>query len=99
MIFLLFRKIGNISKTLPKNLGTIIIKHANPCGVSINKNKINSYKEAYSCDPLSAFGGIISCNYKINNKIAIELNKHFFEVVIGLGFNKNALKILKRKKI
>ena len=88
----------NISKTFTKGSGTVIVKHENPCGVSINKNKINSYKEAYSCDPLSAFGGIISCNYKINNKIAIELNKHFFEVVIGLGFNKNALKILKKKK-
>ena len=88
----------NISKTFTKGSGTVIVKHENPCGVSINKNKIISYKEAYSCDPLSAFGGIISCNYKINSKIAIELNKHFFEVVIGLGFNKNALKILKKKK-
>ena len=88
----------NISKTLPKNLGTIIIKHANPCGVSINKNKINSYKEALACDPISAFGGIVSCNFIVNKKLAIELNKIFLEVVIGLGFEKEALKILKKKK-
>ena len=36
----------SVSNTLPKNTGTVIVKHANPCGVSINKNKIKSYKEA-----------------------------------------------------
>ena len=88
----------NLSKTFPKNIGTVIVKHANPCGVSLNKNKVNSYKEAYACDPVSAFGGIVSCNFKVNNKLAVELNKLFIEVIIGVGFDKNALKILKRKK-
>ncbi len=88
----------NISQTLPKNTGTVIVKHANPCGVSVNKSKIDSYKEALACDPISAFGGIVSCNFKINKKIAVELNKIFLEVVIGLGFDKDSLKILKKKK-
>ncbi len=87
-----------ISKSLPKNIGTVIIKHANPCGVSINKDKVKSYKLALSCDPVSAFGGIVSCNFKINKKLAIELNKIFLEVVIGNGIQSDALKILKRKK-
>ena len=88
----------NISKSLPKNTGTVIIKHANPCGVSANKNKIKSYKEALACDPISAFGGIVSCNFKINKSIAKELNKLFLEVVIGIGFEKESLKILSKKK-
>ncbi len=88
----------NISKTLPKNIGTVIVKHANPCGVSINRDKIKSYKEALACDPISAFGGIISCNFKISKKIALELDKIFLEVVIGNGFDYDSLKILKRKK-
>ena len=88
----------NISQTLPKNTGTVIVKHANPCGVSVNNNKILSYKEALSCDPISAFGGIVSCNFKINKKIALELNKIFLEVIIGVGFDKDSLKILKKKK-
>ena len=88
----------NISKTLPKNTGTVIIKHANPCGVSIIKNKIESYKNALKCDPISAFGGIVACNFRINKKIALELNKIFLEVIIGDGFEKDALKILKSKK-
>ena len=88
----------NISQTLPKNTGTVIVKHANPCGVSINKSKIESFKEALACDPISAFGGIVSCNFKVNKKIALELNKIFLEVVIGIGFEEDSLNILKKRK-
>ncbi len=87
-----------ISKSLPKNTGTVIVKHANPCGVSILKNKLNSYKSALACDPTSAFGGIVSCNFKITETLATELNKIFLEVIIANGFDKKALKILKSKK-
>ena len=87
-----------ISKSLPKNLGTVIVKHANPCGVSINKNVLKSYQLALACDPVSAFGGIVSCNYKISKVLAMELNNIFLEVVIANGFDPEALKILKKKK-
>jgi len=87
-----------ISKSLPLNCGTVIVKHANPCGVSIKKNDLESYKSALSCDPISAFGGIVSCNFKIKKKLALELNKIFLEVVIANGFENDALKILKSKK-
>ena len=88
----------SISKTLPKNKGTVIIKHANPCGVSILNKSIESYKSALACDPISAFGGIVSCNFKINKKLALELNNIFLEVIIANGFEKNALQILKKRK-
>ena len=87
-----------ISKSLPKNRGIAIIKHANPCGVSILKNDVECYKSAIACDPISAFGGIVSCNFRVNKKLALELNKLFFEVIIANNFEKSALKILKRKK-
>ena len=87
-----------ISKSLPKDTGTVIVKHANPCGVSINKDNIKSYKLALACDPVSAFGGIVSCNFKVNENLAIELNKLFLEVIISNGFDKEALKLLKKKK-
>ena len=87
-----------ISKSLPKNSGTVIIKHANPCGVSILKDNVKCYKSALACDPVSAFGGIVSCNFKINKKLSLELNKIFLEVIIGNGFDNDALKILKKKK-
>ncbi len=87
-----------ISKKLPKNLGTVIVKHANPCGVSINKNHLKSFDLALACDPISAYGGVISFNFRIKSKLAKELDKLFLEVVIGNGIEKNALKILKKKK-
>ena len=87
-----------ISKSLPNNNGTVIIKHANPCGVSIKKDNLQSYIAALKCDPISAFGGIVSCNYKVTKKIAQELKKLFFEVIIANNFDFDALKILKTKK-
>ena len=74
-----------ISKSLPKNTGTVIVKHANPCGVSINKNYLKSYQLALATDPISAFGGVVSCNFKIKPKLAQELNKIFLEVIVGNG--------------
>ena len=62
------------------------------------KITLKSYQLALACDPISAFGGTVSCNYKINKNLAIELNKKFLEVIIGNGFNNDALKILKKKK-
>ena len=87
-----------ISKSLPKNTGTVIVKHANPSGVSALKNNIESYKAALACDPTSAFGGIVSCNFRITKNLAVELSKIFLEVIIANNFDNDALKILKLKK-
>ncbi len=87
-----------ISKSLPKNSGTVIVKHANPCGVSIKKNHLESYKSAFKCDPVSAFGGIVSCNFKITKLLALELSRLFLEVIVANNFDADALKILKKKK-
>ena len=85
-------------ESLRKKAATVIIKHANPCGVSENKYPIESLKNAYACDPVSAFGGVIACNYKINDKIASEISKNFLEVILAKGFDKSSLKILQKKK-
>ena len=87
-----------ILNSLKKNSGTVIIKHANPCGVAENRNPLISLKNAYSTDPVSAFGGVIACNYKITKKVALEINKNFLEVILAKGFNNESLKILKKKK-
>ncbi len=81
-----------------KNFGTVIIKHANPCGVSENKNSLISFKNAFASDPTSAFGGVIACNFKITKKIAFEINKNFLEVILAKGFDKESLILLKKKK-
>ena len=87
-----------ISKSLPKNIGAVIVKHANPCGVSIIKDPLKCYKSALACDPISAFGGIVSFNFKVGPKLALELNKIFLEVIVANKFDKEAIKILKKKK-
>ena len=87
-----------ILQTLKKKAGTVIIKHTNPCGVSENKNPLASFLNAFNCDPLSAFGSVIGCNYKISKKLALEITKNFIEVIMANGFEKEALNVLKKKK-
>ena len=87
-----------ILDSFKKNSGTVIFKHANPCGVSENKIPLISFKNAYASDPVSAFGGVVACNYKIDKEIASEISKNFLEVIIAEGFNKESLKILQKKK-
>ena len=88
----------DIINSLPKGVGTVIIKHANPSGVSINKKQLFSFKQAFNCDPISSFGGVIICNYEINHRTAQEISKKFFEVIVAKGFDYKALSILKKKK-
>jgi phosphoribosylaminoimidazolecarboxamide formyltransferase/IMP cyclohydrolase len=84
--------------SLKNRPSTVIIKHANPCGVSVNRLPLISFKNAYACDPISAFGGVIACNFKINKTLANEINKKFLEVILAKGFDKEALNILSKKK-
>jgi len=88
----------SLTKSLPHNRGVVIIKHANPCGVSIHQNKIKSFKEALKSDPISAYGGIVSCNFKMNIDLAKEMGKTFFEVIIANGFDGKSLNFLRKKK-
>ena len=88
----------SVLEPFKKKGGVVIIKHANPCGVSIEKNQLTSFKNALMCDPISAFGGVVAVNSPISKKLAIELNKKFFEVIISKKFKKDALKILKKRK-
>ena len=88
----------SILESLKKNEGIVIIKHANPCGISTEKDQIRSFKNALICDPVSAFGGVVAINSIISRKLALELNKIFFEVIMSRGFKKDALKILKKRK-
>ena len=87
-----------VLSSIKKKTGTVIIKHANPCGVSINKDPLSSFKNAFASDPISAFGGVVACNFRITKKIATAINKKFLEVILAKGFHKEALIILQKKK-
>lgn len=75
-----------------------IIKHNNPCGCAIGENILDAYKRALTCDPLSAFGGIVALNKKVDEKLSQEITKIFTECVIAPEYNENSKKIFASKK-
>lgn len=75
-----------------------IIKHTNVCGISIRDTVEGSWRNALAGDPESAFGGVLVCNKKIDIATAVLINELFFEVLIALDFDKEALELLKGKK-
>jgi phosphoribosylaminoimidazolecarboxamide formyltransferase/IMP cyclohydrolase len=75
-----------------------IIKHANPCGVAMGETLADAYRLALRCDPVSAFGGIVACNRKLDAATAGELAKIFTEVIIAPDADDEAIRILAAKK-
>ncbi len=71
-----------------------IIKHANPCGVALGANMVEAYKKALACDPVSAFGGILAFNRKLDGATAEEISKLFTEVIIAPDADADARRIL-----
>ena len=75
-----------------------IIKHMNPCGLASHEDLTEAYKRALAGDPVSAFGGIVACNRKVDLATAEEVSKVFYEIVIAPSFEEEALALLKRRK-
>ena len=76
----------------------VILKHGNPCGMSLNNNQAFAYKNALLCDPISAFGGVIAFNQSLSKPTAKEVLKLFTEVIVAPAFDDDALEILTSKK-
>ena len=76
----------------------VIVKHANPCGVSKGENMLEVYKQAFNADSLSAFGGVIAMNKQCDELVAKEISKVFVEIVLAPSFTKEALEIFSTKK-
>lgn len=75
-----------------------ILKHTNACGLASDPVLLNAWKKALAGDPISAFGGVLISNQKIDLETAKEINKLFFEIILAPDFEKNALETLKTKK-
>ena len=75
-----------------------ILKHNNACGLASRDSLLDAYKDALAGDPVSAFGGVLISNKKIDFETAEEINKLFCEVVIAPSFEKTAINLLKSKK-
>ncbi|MBI5105769.1 MAG: bifunctional phosphoribosylaminoimidazolecarboxamide formyltransferase/IMP cyclohydrolase [Solirubrobacterales bacterium] len=74
-----------------------IVKHNNPCGVALGSSPIEAYQRAFACDPLSAYGGVIAFNRRIDRATAEKLSEQFIEVLFAPGFDDGALEVLTRK--
>ncbi len=79
-------------------LAVAIIKHTNPSGVGTGVNNLEAYKGALSTDPVSAFGGIVAFNRKVDAEVARCVIEVFSEVIIAPEFDLDAFEIFKSKK-
>jgi len=76
----------------------VIIKHTNPCGTAVAGKLEEAYDKALAADPVSAYGGIVAFNKKVDKASAEKVAKLFVEVIIAPGYDKGALEILQAKK-
>jgi phosphoribosylaminoimidazolecarboxamide formyltransferase / IMP cyclohydrolase len=74
-----------------------IIKHANPCGIAISQDLATAYKKAFETDKVSAFGGVVATNRKVDKSTAELINVVFTEVIVAPNYDDDALAILKSK--
>ena len=72
----------------------VIIKHANPCGVAVGRTVIEAYERAFACDPVSAFGGIIAVNRRLDRAAAEAIAGQFVEVLIAPDYDPAALDVM-----
>lgn len=75
----------------------VIVKHANPCGVAIGRSAQEAYRKALACDPVSAFGGIIALNRKLDMSTAQEITQLFTEVIVAPAAEDEAISVLAKK--
>ena len=76
----------------------VIVKHNNPCGAAEGESALDAYEKALSCDPVSAYGGVIALNRPIDEELATRLHENFVEVLIAPGYEGEAMAILQQKQ-
>jgi len=79
-------------------LACAIIKHTNPAGCALGANAEQAYRRALACDPVSAFGGIVAFNRKVDVEAARAVIEVFIEVIIAPDYEEDALEVLRTKK-
>jgi phosphoribosylaminoimidazolecarboxamide formyltransferase/IMP cyclohydrolase len=75
-----------------------IIKHTNPCGCAEASSLVESYRLAFQCDPVSAYGGVLAFNRPLDEDTALEITKTFVEAIAAPDYSSKALSILAAKK-
>jgi phosphoribosylaminoimidazolecarboxamide formyltransferase / IMP cyclohydrolase len=75
----------------------VIVKHNNPCGVAVGKTALEAYQKAFECDPMSAYGGVICLNRRVDRELADAIAGQFVEVLFARGYDEDALELLETK--
>ncbi|MDD4800075.1 MAG: bifunctional phosphoribosylaminoimidazolecarboxamide formyltransferase/IMP cyclohydrolase [Proteiniphilum sp.] len=75
-----------------------ILKHNNACGMACRPTVKEAWEAALAADPVSAFGGIVVTNRRVDRAAAEAIHSIFFEVIIAPAYDKEALDILFQKK-
>lgn len=88
----------NLVKEFENETAFVIIKHTNACGVATAPDVKQAYLKAFQADTVSAFGGVLACNKKIDSAASEEINKLFFEILVAPDYDPSALELLKSKK-
>jgi phosphoribosylaminoimidazolecarboxamide formyltransferase/IMP cyclohydrolase len=81
-----------------EELACAIIKHTNPAGAALGINAEDAYRKALACDPVSAFGGIVAFNQRVDEAAARAVTEIFVEVMIAPDYHPAALEVLKGKR-
>lgn len=76
----------------------VIVKHNNPCGVAVGADLLEAWEKAVACDPMSAYGGIVAFNGRVDTALAEKLAAIFLEVLFAPGFEEGALEIVQRRE-
>jgi phosphoribosylaminoimidazolecarboxamide formyltransferase/IMP cyclohydrolase len=75
-----------------------IIKHTNPCGCAEQSSLAESYRKAFECDPVSAYGGVLAFNRPLDEETAREIAKTFIEAIAAPDYSPEALAVLRSRR-
>lgn len=81
-----------------RQTAAVIVKHNTPCGVALADQPVDAFRQAMACDPMSAFGGVVSFNKEIDGKTAEEMAKIFLECIIAPGYRPEAMEVFRKKE-
>ncbi|MCH7472896.1 bifunctional phosphoribosylaminoimidazolecarboxamide formyltransferase/IMP cyclohydrolase, partial [bacterium] len=87
-----------VSYEYPRPYAACVVKHHNPCGIAVDEDPLKAFIAARDADPESAFGGVVGLNCAVDETLANEIRKSFFEVVVAPAFDDGASDLLATKK-
>lgn len=88
----------NIASAFGEKKAVCIVKHGNPCGFALKEDLLDCYVSALRCDSISAYGGVVAVNGRVEKPLAQKINEIFIEVLVCADISDEALSVLENKK-